>query len=235
MDRIALLAVTLHGRRELAERPQTVNLRFEPVGHHRVETVGVGIEHHDRHRDAAFAQQHPLVGECHGQIIHALMLQQLRHLEIARAIAAGLDHGHELHALPQPRPEIIQIVNHSIQIDLQHRRMAFTRKRMFQSLEAAVAIAFQQHGAPRDVGAVDAPQIVVGRGIKGLLAGEQRRVGLQFRPDADNSLHAGRRDHRRHARVEVAVVHTALKDIRKNQRRGTSRRHAVQVIEGDAQ
>ncbi len=49
-----------------------------------IETVGVGVEHHDRHRNAPLAQQYPLVGERHGQVIDALMLEHLRDFEIAR-------------------------------------------------------------------------------------------------------------------------------------------------------
>lgn len=91
---------------------------------------------------------------------------------------------------------------------------------MFQLLEPAVAVAFEQHGASRDVGAVDAPQIVVGRGIEGLVADETLRLRLQLRADADESPHARRRDHRRHARIEFVVVHTALQDVGQDQRRG---------------
>ena len=192
MNRITLLAVAFHGLRELAERPQAVNLRFEPVGRHHVEAVRIGVKHHDGHRDTAFAQQHSLVGERYGQIIDALMLKQLRNLEIARTIAGRLDHRHEAHR-PQLRPEIVQIVDHGIQIDLKHRRVALARKRMFQFFETAVAIAFEQHGASRDVGTVDAPQVVVGRSIERLVAGETRRLHLQFRADADAATIAATR------------------------------------------
>ena len=235
VDRITLFAVTFDRRSELMERPQAVNLRFEPVGRHRVETVGIGVEYHDGHRDAPLAQQHTLVGERHGQIVDTLMLQQLRNLEIAGSVARGLDHRHEPHARPQLRPEIVQVVGHGIQIDFEHRRVALARERMFQLLEPAVAVAFEQHGASRDVGAVDAPQIVVGRGIEGLVADETLRLRLQLRADADESPHARRRDHRRHARIEFVVVHTALQDVGQDQRRGPSRRHAVQIVQRDGQ
>ena len=133
------------------------------------------------------------------------------------------------------RPEIVQVVGHGIQIDFEHRRVALARERMFQLLEPAVAVAFEQHGASRDVGAVDAPQIVVGRGIEGLVADETLRLRLQLRADADESPHARRRDHRRHARIEFVVVHTALQDVGQDQRRGPSRRHAVQIVQRDGQ
>ncbi len=171
MNRVAALAGMLRGRREGVERMEAVYLGFEPVGDHLLEAVRIGIEHHHGHGDAPFAQHHALVGESHGQVVHALVLEQLRHLEVARAVAPGLDHGHEARAERQLRPEIVQVVNHRIQIDLQHRGVALALQRVRQLLEAEAARPLQQDGAPRHIGPVDARDALVRRGEELLLAG----------------------------------------------------------------
>lgn len=58
------------------------------------------------------------------------MLEHLGHLEIPGAVAGRLDHRHEPHPGTEPRTEIIQVVDHGIEIDLQYRRMALAFERM---------------------------------------------------------------------------------------------------------
>lgn len=52
MDRVTALARMHHGPGEGAERMEAVYLGFEAVGDHLIETVGIGVEHHDGHRNA---------------------------------------------------------------------------------------------------------------------------------------------------------------------------------------
>ena len=65
MNRIVPFARMGRSRRKGFQRMEAVYFRFQPVGNHQLEAVGIGVEHHNRHRDAPFAQQHPFVGERH--------------------------------------------------------------------------------------------------------------------------------------------------------------------------
>lgn len=59
VDRIAAFVGPLHRGREGFERMEAVYLGFETIGDHQREAARVGVEHHDRHRDAPLAQQNP--------------------------------------------------------------------------------------------------------------------------------------------------------------------------------
>ena len=218
MNGIAGFARMRHRIGEVGERTETVYLGFEAVGDHLVETVGVGVQHHDRHRDSPLAQQHAFVGERHGEVIDALVLEHLRHLEIPRAVRPGLDHRHEPGREIQLRTEIIQVVDHGIEIDLQHRRVALARQGMRQLLETVLPRTFQQDGTPRHGPAADAGDALVGRSVQLLVAAEQRGVALQLRADADERIDACPRDHSRHAAVKVVVGQSALRNVRQHER-----------------
>ena len=235
VDRIAGFAGVVHGLHEVVERPEAVNFGFEAVGDHQVEAVGIGVQHHDRHRDAAFAQQDALVGEGHGQIVDPLMLEHLRHLEIPGAVRPGLDHGHELRAEIQLRAEIIEVVDHGVEVDLQHRGVALVRKGVGQLLETVVAGALQQHGASGHGAAPDAGDALVGRGVEGLVAVEERAVAFQFGADADQGIDPGTRDHAGNPAVEFVVRKAALGDIRQHERAPARQGHAVEVVERQGQ
>ena len=53
--------------------------------------------------------------------------------------------------------------------------------------------------------------------------------------DADERIDAGPRDHRGHARIELAVRQPALRNIGEHQRLAAPQRHAVQVVERQGQ
>ena len=231
MDRVTALARMHHGPGEGSERMKAVYLGFEAVGDHLIETVGIGVEHHDGHRNAPLPQQYPLVGERHGQVIDALVLQELRDFEIAGTVRTGLDHRHELRTEAELRTEEIKVVRHSVEVDLQHCRMAAAREGVRQFLETEIAGAFQQDGTPGHRPAVDARDALVGRGVKLLVAAEQTGMAFQARADADQEVDAGTCDHPRDTAVEFVVGKPALRDIRQDERTAAVQRHAVQVIE----
>ena len=235
VNRIAGFARMRHRIGEIGERTETVYLGFEAVGDHLVETVGVGIQHHDGHRDPPLAQQHALVGERHGEVVDALMLEHLRHLEIPRAVRTRLDHRHEPGPKVELRAEIVQVVDHGVEIDLQHRRVALARQRMREFLETVLPRAFQQDGTPGHGPAADAGDALVGRGVKLPVAAEQRGVTLQFGTDADERVDACPRDHSRHAAVKFVVGQPALRDVRQHERPAARQRHVVQVVERQGQ
>ena len=127
-------------------------------------------------------------------------------------------------------------MDHGVEIDLQHRRMAFAGEQVHQFFETEIACAFQQDRTP-------------GHGARGRcgrrtrrsrrkelpVAGEQRGVTLQFGTDADERIDACPRDHSRHAAVKFVVGQPALRDIRQHERPAARQRHVVQVVERQGQ
>ena len=51
------------------------------------------------------------------------MLEHLRHLEIPRAVRTRLDHRHEPGPKVELRAEIVQVVDHVVEVDFQYGRM----------------------------------------------------------------------------------------------------------------
>ncbi len=235
VDRIAAFA-RMGGRRgEGLQRVEAVYFGFETVGDHRAEAVGVGVEHHDRHRDAPFAQQHPFVGEGDGEVVDPLVLEQLRHLEIARAVRSRLDHRHEAGPEGEFRAEAVQVVGHGVEVDLEDRRVALPRQGVGDAFEAVVARPLQQDGASRHSVAADAGDALARRGVELLLAVEQGGVAAELRADADQIVDARAADHRRHAAVELLVRQTALGDLREDEGAGASEGDVVEVVERQRQ
>ena len=163
------------------------------------------------------------------------MLEHLRHLEIPGAVRPRLDHRHELRPEIELRAEVIEVVDHGIEIDLQHRRVALARQGMGQLLEAVLPGPFQQHGTSRHGPAADAGDALVGRGEKFLVAVEQRGVAFQFGSDADQRVDARPRDHPGHAAVQFVVRQSALRDVRQHECPAARQRHVVQVIQRQRQ
>ena len=126
-------------------------------------------------------------------------------------------------------------MDHGVEIDLQHRRVALARQRMREFLETVLPRAFQQDGTPGHGPAADAGDALVGRGVKLPVAAEQRGVTLQFGTDADERVDACPRDHSRHAAVKFVVGQPALRDVRQHERPAARQRHVVQVVERQGQ
>ena len=225
MDRVTLLSDPFDGFRKKRQRTEIVYFGLQPVSDHQIETALVGIQNDDRHSNSPLAEQHPFVGESYGQVIDPLMLEHLGHLEIPGAVAGRLDHRQE------PRTEIIQVVDHGIEIDLQYRRMALAFERMTHPLEVAVTAALDEHHAPGHIVAAQVAQQLVGRAVKGAVAGEIRPGISNTVSHADQTAHSGGGHQTGHFAVKHSVLDAALLDIRKNKCHGTAGGHIMQVVE----
>ena len=100
-----------------------------------------------------------------------------------------------------------------------------------QLLEDGYLVQSDDQYAVLHIGAVDARDALVGRGVKLLVAAEQTGMAFQARADADQEVDAGTCDHPRDTAVEFVVGKPALRDIRQDERTAAVQRHAVQVIE----
>ena len=209
---------------------ETIYLRLKPVIYHLVETAGIGIEHHDRHRDTLLTQHHALVGKCHGEVTNAQTLHQLRHLDIARAVTMRLDHRNEAVIHRQELTEVAHIVGHSVEVYLQHRSVTLALKVVADTLEVVSAVALQKDCATLDILVLESLHQSLGSRIK--LATRSELVGIGRNPltHTYKLLHARLLHQFRHARIQLLVAHSALQDIRHNRHRVSTQRHAAQRI-----
>ena len=103
---------------ERQQRQPVVDLRLQSVVEHQLEAVRIGIQYDDRHGDSRFAQRDALVGKSNGQKAYPLLLEHVRHFERSGPVSGGLDHGHHLNVFVQQAAEVVQIVDHVVEVDL---------------------------------------------------------------------------------------------------------------------
>ncbi len=235
MYRIVVSAVTLHAAHEIGQRTETVNLGFERVGHHLVEAPRIGVKHHYGHRYTLLAQDYAFVGERHGQIVDPQALHELRHLGVARAIGAGLDHSHQSMVHGQESAEITDVMRHVVQVHLQDRGMAATLQGVAHAFEVRPTVALEQNGAPRGILGFQSAQEVVGGIVKAGRAAELVAVGADPLADADQQIDPRARCELRGASIELFVAHAALQNIRDDGGGLSAHGHAAQGVERDGQ
>lgn len=85
---------------------------------------------------------HPFVGECHGEKADPLVLEHAGYFVGAGAVTRGFVHDHDAYARIEQRPEIVEVVNHVVEIYLQYGRMRALFERMADFLEAERTAAF---------------------------------------------------------------------------------------------
>ena len=224
-------AITLHRAHKILQRVEAIYLGLKRISHHLIEATRISIQHHDRHRDTLLSQDDTLVSKGHREIAHAQALQELRHLDISRAVAMGLNHRHKAVIHRQMTAEITDIMRHRIEINLQHRSMTTTLQAMTHALEMRTAITLQQYRTARNILVRDSSHKLLRRAVITCLAGKYPNVRLYVLANTDKLLHPSVRHKLCHARVELLIAHTALQNIRDNNRSLTAQRHATQRIQ----
>ena len=142
VDRIVGFSVPAYRFGERLQRRSAVNLRFEPVVEHQVEAVRIGVQHDDRHRDAGLAQCDAFVGERDGQEADALLFEHVGDFESAVAVAGRLDHRHHLFSFAQQAAEVVQVVDHVVEVDFQYGRMYLVFEDAADPFELEAASSF---------------------------------------------------------------------------------------------
>ena len=96
-----------------------IDLGLEIVVEHGLEGGHLRIHDHDVGSDACLAQGDTLVGYGHSKVIDTLILQRFGYLHGSCTIAIGLDHAHHLGVGLEERAEVIEVLDHRIEVDLE--------------------------------------------------------------------------------------------------------------------
>ncbi len=112
----ALLLGRLDKRIEQAEG---INLWLQVVIEHGLEGGHLRVHDHDVAGDAVLAKGHALIGNCHGEIIHTMVLQGLGDFHGSCAIAIRLDHADELGLWLHESTIVVQVGYYGIEVYLQ--------------------------------------------------------------------------------------------------------------------
>ena len=124
---------------------EAIDLRLQVVVEEGLKRRHLGVHHNDILRDAGIAKGDTLVGYRHCQIVHAMVLQRLGNLHGTSAISVGLDHTHHLGLGLQERAEIVQVIDHRIEVHLEDGLVHLLFQQLGDTLEAKRTGAFQQH------------------------------------------------------------------------------------------
>lgn len=118
------------------------------------------------------AQCDAFVGERDGQEADALLFEHVGDFESAVAVAGCLDHRHHLFSFAQQAAEVVQVVDHVVEVDFQHGRMYLVFEDAADPFELEAASSFQQDAFFREARPVDAPQEIFGGQVELLAAVE---------------------------------------------------------------
>ena len=121
---------------ECIQQTEGIDLWFQIVVEHRLESRHLRVHHHDIGGDACLTERHALIGHCHSQIIDALILQCLGYLHSTCTIGICLDHAHHLRVGMEERAEVVQIIDHRIQIHLKDGLVNFLLQLFRDEVEA---------------------------------------------------------------------------------------------------
>ena len=136
----------------VAQHLHGVDFRFEAVGEHRAVIHYLRIHDDDRHRYAALPQFYTLVEHRNRQISSALRLQGLGYLVAAGAVAGGFHHGDESGAGGEVRPEIIEILDHGVEVHFEHGFMFPRLEHLGQPLETELRRTLDEDGLVLEIG-----------------------------------------------------------------------------------
>ncbi len=91
------------------------------MGDYGIEALLIRVHHHYWQLYPGFPELYPFVGIGNCQVIHTVELQCIGNLETPASIRKGFDHGHGLCFGFELRPEIVQVMDQCIQVDLHNR------------------------------------------------------------------------------------------------------------------
>ena len=100
------------------------------------------------------------------------MLEHAGYFVGAGAVTRGFVHDHDAYARIEQRPEIVEVVNHVVEIHLQYGRMRALFERMADFLEAERTAAFEQDAFVYELCAVIATQEFIRIAVERFVAAE---------------------------------------------------------------
>jgi len=220
ISRYALLSGSVNKRIEQAE---AVHLRLEVVVEHGLERRHLRVHNHDVRRYSSLAQRNTLVGNSHGKIVGAMVLQRLCHFHGTTAIGICLYHANHLRLRLEKRAEVVEVVHHGTEVHLEYGLVYFLLELFRKTVEREVARALEQY----HLIAQRAEDIACG---KRTAVGEEVFFGYFYpagkrgyvRSDADEFFHTALTCKVRDLRIKLLTVLAALADVAQYQRAAAS-------------
>jgi len=217
------------------QRAKTEYLRFKFVLQKLFERSAFGIHYHNGYPDSLIAKLFAFVGKGHRQIINPVILQYVGNLKAPAAIREGLDHGRYLCLGTEQRPEMVKIVNHCIEVNLQNGFMHLLFEGGHNLFEPEYARPFNQNGLIGEVGWLQLLQkLACGFEKTGILS-KKRGLCRDIGADSNESGNVFGFHQTGHLRIEPVGVTAALENIRKDERFCEVLVLQIQEIERDGQ
>ena len=135
----------------------------------------------------------------------------------------------------QQAAEVVQVVDHVVEVDFQHGRMYLVFEDAADPFELEAASSFQQDAFFREARPVDAPQEIFGGQVELLAAVECPRMFENLFADTDQFGHSVRLQQFGHSGVQPVGFQTALVDVGQDQRFFAVAGYRRQVFQRDAQ
>ena len=221
---------------ECIQQTEGIDLWFQIVVEHRLESRHLRVHHHDIGGDACLTERHALIGHSHSQIIDALILQCLGYLHSTCTIGICLDHAHHLRVGMEERAEVVQIIDHRIQIHLKDGLVNFLLQLFRDEVEAKRTGTLQKNQFVVQTSKGLARQ-EMGHTGEELLIGNLNLISLrhQFGTDTDELLDATLHGEVAHLGIERFWGRTRLEHITEDERlfQHPLRLTTVHEVEGD--
>ena len=228
-------ALLLGSLDEGVHQSKRVDLGFQVVVEHGLEGSHLGVHDHDVLRDSMAAQDDTLVGHGHGEIVHAVGLQRLGHLDGSGSVGIGLDHADELGLGLHVRAVVVQVADQRVEVDLEDSLVHLLLQELGDAVETEGAGALDEHHLVVQLAQGVAAQEIVGGGKeRRTLDGERRTLGRDAGAYSDEGVDAALLAQRVHLAVQLLVGHAALEDVAQYERAADSLA-AAHEVEGDVE
>ena len=113
-----------------------IHLWFKVVIEQGLERTHFGVHYHDVGCNAGLSQCDTFIGHCHGEIIHAVVLQGLGYLCRTGTISVSLYHADKLCLGLHERAVVVQVFHDGVEIYLQYRLMHLLHEAVSDAVKA---------------------------------------------------------------------------------------------------
>ena len=129
---------------QCVEQSETVYLRLQIIVEHGLERRHFRVHDHDVARDAVLAQGYALVGYCHGEIVHQVVLQCLGYFHRPGSIRIRFYHAHQFGFRLHEGAVIVEVLHHGTEVYFQYGLVHFLHQEFRELVEAELACALDE-------------------------------------------------------------------------------------------
>ena len=218
MNRIRLIAVHTGHVGEQIKYAETVNIWFQAVFEDAVETLLLGIHHHNGQCNAVLTQVHTLVGVGHGKVVHMVVLQGVGNFHASGAVRKSLHHRHQLGAGVDTRTVVVEVADKGVEVYLHYGFVRLALEQFHNLFKMKHTRTLEQYGLVLKIGKQVVTNKIVGGGEKHAVLDELARVTHKRLANADEFGDAALFHKSRHLGIEVGFRPAGLHYVRHNER-----------------